>query len=244
MAHKVIDRCKETTSTTGTGTLTLTGASVGCVSVASQLTANGDTSWFCAENGAEWECFLGTRVDATHLARTAVISSSNSGAAVSFTVAPTVFSTVPGAKMAPLAGPAVSAYRATSNQSLSSGVFAKVQLNAELFDDQSCFDSATNYRWAPTVPGDYLVSFSVNIGATSGLINVMGAIYLNGAAAAYGTFTAPAGATEGVSSGVKLIRMNGTTDYLELYAYGSGTTVVVKFGAPNTYLTGYLARPA
>ncbi len=75
MAHKVIDRCKETTSTTGTGTLTLTGAATGYVAMADAtagLTTDGDTSWFCAENGAEWELFLGTRVDSTHLARTEV----------------------------------------------------------------------------------------------------------------------------------------------------------------------------
>lgn len=246
MAHKVIDRCNETTSTTGTGTLTLTGAVANFVAMADAtagLTVDGDTSWFCAENGAEWEVFLGTRVDATHLARTTVISSSNAGAAVSFTAAPTVFSTVPASKLSPLAGPAVSAYRATSNQSMSSGTFTKAQLNAELFDAQSCFDSVTNYRWTPNVPGDYQVSFSANIGAASSLSNVMAAVYLNGTAVAYGTFTAPAGATEGVSAGTKLIRMNGTTDYLELFAYGTGTTVVVKFGAANTYMTGYLARP-
>ena len=34
MAHKLIDRCKETTSTTGTGTLTLTGAVTGYVAMA------------------------------------------------------------------------------------------------------------------------------------------------------------------------------------------------------------------
>ena len=88
MAHKVIDRCKETTSSTGTGNLTLTGAVSGFVAMASALTSNGDTSWFCAENGTEWEVFLGTRVSATELARTTVLSSSNSGSAVSFTAAP------------------------------------------------------------------------------------------------------------------------------------------------------------
>ena len=133
MTHKVIDRCKETTSTTGTGTLTLTGAVSGFVAVANAtigLTVDGDTSWFCAENGAEWEVFLGTRVDATHLARTTVISSSNAGAAVSFTAAPTVFSTVPAAKLSTV-GPAFRAYLSADQTGVASATFVKVVLNTE-----------------------------------------------------------------------------------------------------------------
>lgn len=246
MAHKNIDRCKETTSTTGTGTLTLTGAVSGFVGVANAtngLTVDGDTGWFCAQNDTEWEIFLGTRVTSTTLARTTVISSSNAGAAVSFTAAPTVFSTVPGAKVI-ASGPAVSAYRNTSNQGMTSGTLTKVGLNAETFDVGACFDSTTNYRWTPNVAGYYQVSFAVNVGAASGLTNVLSAVYKNGAVSACGSFTAPAGVVQGITAGAALIYMNGTTDYLELYAYGTGTTVVIKFGADGTYFCGYLARPA
>lgn len=242
MAHIVADRIKETTSTTGTGSLTLTGAVAGFKTIASRLTADGDTGWFCAVNGSEWEVFLGTRSSASVLARTAVLASSNADAAVNFSAAPTVFMTVPGAKLA-YVGPAVSGYRNTSNQSISSGTFTKVQLNAETFDTAACFDSTTNHRWTPNAPGYYQVSFSMNIGAASGLSNVMGALYKNGAAIAYGSFTAPAGATQGISAGAALVYMNGTSDYLELWAYGTGTSVVVNFGAAGTYLAGYLARP-
>ena len=238
MAHKLIDRCKETTSSTGTGNLTLTGAVSGFATMASALTSNGDTSWFCAENGTEWEVFLGTRVSATELARTTVLSSSNSGSAVSFTAAPTVFSTMPAKKLDP--GPAVSAYRTTSNQSITSGVWTKAQLNAESFDLGGCFDSATNYRWTPDVPGYYQVSFQANIsGAT--LTYGEAALYKNGAAVAFGTFGAAASASF-VSTGAKLVYMNGTTDYLELYLIGSGTTVVANYGEAATFMSGYLAR--
>jgi hypothetical protein len=248
MAHKNIDRCKETTSTTGTGTLTLTGAVaefVGVCNATNGLTVNGDTGWFEAKNGAEWEIFLGTRVDATHLARTnPPISSSNAGAAVSFTSPPVVFSTVPGAKLSAAGGPAVSAYRATSNQSITSETPTKIQLNAETFDEGACFDSTTNYRWTPDIPGYYQVSFSANFGAASSLTNVLSSIYRNGAVIAYGSFTAPAATTQGISAGSVLVYMNGTTDYLELYGYCTGTTVVVNFGAAGTFMSGYLARPA
>lgn len=243
MAHKVIDRCKETTSTTGTGTLTLTGPVAGFVAMADAatgLTTNGDTSWFVAEIGSQWEEFLGTRVDATHLARTTVLKSSNGGALVNFTSPPVVFGTVPAERISAV-GPSVSAYRSTTQQSITSSTWTKVELNAESFDTGNCFDSSTNYRWTPTVEGYYHVSFTVWLGAASGLTAVAGSIYKNGVDAAGGSYSPPANSTSGNSSGSKLIYMNGTTDYLELWAWGSGTSVNIGVGDRNTFMTAYLA---
>jgi len=241
MAHKVIDRCKETTSTTGTGTLTLTGAVSGFVAMADAaagLTADGDTSWFVAEAGSQWELFLGTRVDATHLARTTVLRSSNAGSPVNFTTAPVVFGTVPASQISAV-GPSISAYRASSNQALTSATWTKAQLNAETFDSGNCFDSTTNYRWTPNIAGYYQVSFQGNMtGAT--LTNAEAALYKNGVAVAFGTFGGTT-ANSFLSVGNKLVYMNGTTDYLELFLYGTGTTVVANFGDSGTFLTAYLA---
>jgi hypothetical protein len=158
MAHKVIDRCKETTSTTGTGNLTLTGAVSGFVSMsnaATGLASNGDTSWFCAEAGTQWEVFLGTRVSATELARTTLLASS-SGSTINFSTPPVVFSTVPAARIQPRM---IKAYRDSSNQSITSSTFTKVQLNAEELDSHGEFDPTTNHRWTPLVPGWYMVTF-------------------------------------------------------------------------------------
>jgi hypothetical protein len=242
MVHKVIDRCKETTSTTGTGNLTLTGAVAGFVSVANSttgLTSNGDTSWFCAEAGTQWEVFLGTRVSATELARTTLLASST-GSTINFSSAPTVFSTVPGAKLSTV-GPAFSAYRATSNQSVSSGVDTKVALSAELFDTGGCFDSTTNYRFTPNVAGYYAVAFAVNMGVGSGMSGALARIKKNGTPFAYGSFAAGDGNLNTVVVGQKLIYMDGSTDYLELFASVTGTTPIFKFGEDVTFLTAYLA---
>ena len=246
MAHKNIDRCKETTSTTGTGTLTLAGAVPGFVTVANAtngLTANGDTGWFEAINGTEWEIFLGTRVDATHLARTTVISSSNAGAAVSFTAAPTVFSTVPGVNVATV-GPAFSAYRGTSNQSVTTGATTKVQLNAEEFDTAACFDSTTNYRFTPNVAGYYAVNFSVNAGCASAMTALFCNLQKNGVNLAYGTYASPVAASEAIAVGSKIVYLNGTTDYLELHANVAATTPVLKFGLDRTFLSAHFIRGA
>jgi hypothetical protein len=235
MGHIVIDRCKENTSTTGTGNLTLTGAVTGFASVASNLAANGDTSWFCAEAGSQWEVFLGTRVSATELARTTLLSSST-GSTINFSTPPVVFSTVPASRVQPRI---FKAYRASTNQSITSATYVKVQLNAEEVDSHNEFDSTTNFRWTPLVPGWYLVNFRVNGNGTSTTV-VFGALYKNGAGVSYGNYAAAVTGGEGISTGAELVYMNGSTDYLELYAYINGSSPVVKYGADRTAMSGVL----
>ena len=99
MAFKIADRVRESSSTTGTGAFTLTGAVTGFDTFASILNINGDTTWYCAQYGAEWEVGLGTRTSATVLARTTVLASSNADALVNFTAPPFVFITMPAAML-------------------------------------------------------------------------------------------------------------------------------------------------
>ena len=247
MAHRSdLDLVKEATSTTGTGTLTLAGAAAGYVGVCDAtygLLVDGDTGWFVARNDTQWELFLGTRGGSgTTLARTTRLKSS-SGGAVNFTAPPVVYGVIPGAALVGPAGPAVKADRVTSDQTITSGAWTKVQLNSKSFDLGGCFDSTTNYRWTPNVPGYYQMSCAVDIGAASALTNAISSIYKNGVADLYGTFMITPSTTELLTTGCGLVYMNGATDYLELWALASGTTTKVKFG-PATYLTGFLARPA
>jgi hypothetical protein len=79
------DRVKETTTTTGTGTVTLLGASTGFQSFA--VVGNANTTYYCiaGQTGNEWEVGVGTYTSSgTTLARTAILASSNSGSAVNF----------------------------------------------------------------------------------------------------------------------------------------------------------------
>lgn len=84
MALVVKDRVKETTSTTGTGALTLGGAVANFVTFSSVL-SDGDTTYYAIVddgNGA-FEVGLGTYASSgTTLTRTTVLASSNSGSAV------------------------------------------------------------------------------------------------------------------------------------------------------------------
>lgn len=100
MALVVADRVKETTTTTGTGTVTLDGASSGYQSFA--VIGNGNTTYYtiAGQTGSEWEVGIGTYTSSgTTLSRDVVLASSNSGSLVNFSAgAKDVFVTYPAGK--------------------------------------------------------------------------------------------------------------------------------------------------
>ena len=98
MALVINDRVKETSTTTGTGTLSLAGAVTGFETFSSAI-GNGNTTYYAIVNSnGEFEVGLGT-VSAAALARTTVISSSNSDSAVNLSAGTKdVFVTLPASK--------------------------------------------------------------------------------------------------------------------------------------------------
>ena len=99
MALVINDRVKETSTTTGTGTLNLAGAETGYESFVAGI-GTGNTTYYAIElnSAGEYEVGIGTVTDATPdtLSRTTIISSSNSDAAVNFSAGTkNVFCTLP-----------------------------------------------------------------------------------------------------------------------------------------------------
>ena len=84
MAHITADRVKDTTTTTGTGSLTLANSAPTGYRTLNAVAATGDTFPYCVEGGSEWEVGRGTYSGSHVFARTTVIASSNSNAAVNF----------------------------------------------------------------------------------------------------------------------------------------------------------------
>jgi len=83
MALVLADRVKETTTTTGTATYTLAGASTGFESFAS--IGDGNTTYYACTDGTDFEVGIGTyTASGTTLARTTILQSSNSDSAVSW----------------------------------------------------------------------------------------------------------------------------------------------------------------
>lgn len=128
--------------------------------------------------------------------------------------------------------PAFSAYQ-SSAQSLGS-TLTKINLQAEEFDTNNCFDSASTYRFTPNVAGYYQINAGLGVSTTA--CQVIINIYKNGTAfrSIYNTAT-----SAGIGNGSQLIYMNGTTDYLEMYGSFSTTQNV-----GNSWFQGSLVRSA
>ena len=102
MAFAVNDRVKETSTTTGTGTLLLAGALTGFQTFVAGI-GNSNTTYYAIvhESADEFEVGIGTVTDASPdtLSRTTILESSNSDSAVNFSSGTkTVFCTLPAEK--------------------------------------------------------------------------------------------------------------------------------------------------
>jgi len=102
MALVINDRVKETSTTTGTGTLNLAGASVGFVTFVAGIGNSNTTYYAIHEQGTNnFEIGIGTVTDATPdtLARTTVLNNSlGTTAKINFSGTLDVFCTMPASK--------------------------------------------------------------------------------------------------------------------------------------------------
>lgn len=105
MAFIVADRVRETSTTTGTGSYTLAGPATGFRAF-SYVCYDGDTVYYTAENGTDWEVGIGTWGTGNVLARTTILVSSNSDSPVDWLAGTkNVFLTVPAAQILSLGTP-------------------------------------------------------------------------------------------------------------------------------------------
>ena len=102
MALVINDRVKESSTSQGTGTISLAGVVTGFEGFVAGIGSTNTTYYSIFEQGTtRWEVGVGTLTDATPdtLARTTVITSSNGDAAVNFTSGTKdVFCTLPASK--------------------------------------------------------------------------------------------------------------------------------------------------
>jgi hypothetical protein len=102
MALVINDRVKETSTTTGTGTLNLAGASSGFVTFVAGIGNSNTTYYAIHEQGTNnWEVGIGTVTDATPdtLARTTVLNTSAGNTSkINFSGTLDVFCTMPASK--------------------------------------------------------------------------------------------------------------------------------------------------
>ena len=97
MALVVYDRIQQTGTANTTVSFTLSATTTGYQSFA--VVGNGNTTYYSANDGTNWEVGLGTySTTGPTLTRTTILSSSNSGSAVTFTGTVTVFCDYPAGK--------------------------------------------------------------------------------------------------------------------------------------------------
>ena len=100
MALVLADRVQDTTTTTGTGTVTLANAPPAGFQSFGTAIGNGNTTYYVINGGSEWEVGVGTYTAAgTSLSRDTVLSSSSGGSLVNFSAGTKlVFVTYPAEK--------------------------------------------------------------------------------------------------------------------------------------------------
>lgn len=97
MALVLADRVQVSTSTTGTGTLTLGSALDGFQDFS--VIGDGNTTYYTITNGNNWEVGIGTyTASGTTLSRDTILDSSNSGSAINLSGTSNVFVTYPADK--------------------------------------------------------------------------------------------------------------------------------------------------
>ena len=140
--------------------------------------------------------------------------------------------------------PAFSAYL-SSNQTVSTGTWTKITLDTKEFDTNSNYDNSTNYRFTPTVEGYYQFNSSISfIDLASGNIS-RHAIYKNGSRFKVSNQTYMGNAGYQISTISTLIYMNGSSDYVEVYAiHAYGSNRDVNNGSDQTFFQAVLVRAA
>ena len=140
----------------------------------------------------------------------------------------------------PSAGaPAFSAY-ASSAQTVTSNTDTKVLFDTEQFDTNNNFASS---RFTPTVAGYYQVSTAIRFNGTLPSQYVI-YWYKNGSSVGIPLFVNTNLGTY-FNTSTALFYMNGSTDYLEIYANITATSPSLGSSLPNTnYFSGCLVRSA
>jgi hypothetical protein len=126
--------------------------------------------------------------------------------------------------------PAFSVYKASGAQTVTANVLTKVTWNNELFDTNNNFASST---FTPTVAGYYQVNACI---VTAG--NTQLTFYKNGSLYQY----VGVASTNAYAVGSTIIYCNGSTDYIEVYALSTSTTIYAN--QTETWFNGSMIRSA
>jgi hypothetical protein len=145
--------------------------------------------------------------------------------------------TVPNGGLSGQNYPAFEAYGSAEQTGVADNTWTKLTLNTEVFDTNSMYDVAT-YRFTPTIAGKYNVYGQVGIYSNTNyqlqIPNI--SIYKNGSNYKYsanneGNTNYPNERTLNITA---VLEMNGSSDYVELYARANVISGTVVFETTTT----------
>jgi len=140
--------------------------------------------------------------------------------------------------------PAFSGGMSTSVNIPTSNTWTKMPCDYKSFDTANCFDITTNKgRFTPNVAGYYQINVCVQPNNSISRVGV--AIYKNGSVYQYGADSSTSTGVNGTANSFFLY-MNGTTDYIEVYAAMGNCPQPWAYSSPPQFcwFNGFLARAA
>ena len=248
------DRVLETTTTSGTSSVSLGGAKTGYRAFSTAF-VNNDVVYYCISGGTEWEVGYGTLTSGTPwvLSRSTILSSSNSGSIVTFSVGTKdVFCTLPASSI----GSSVTETLTNKTIDLTYNTLTatSAQLKAALTDETG--SGAAVFATTPTITtpvlsnpsysgttanGGTVTTITINGGTVNGTV-------IGGATPAAGSFTALSATgtvtgsnLSGTNTGDNAANTNYASDY-RAANFVAGTNYVAPGGALGTPSSGNLAN--
>jgi len=138
-------------------------------------------------------------------------------------------------------GPAFSAYAGTAT-TLTNNADTKVLFDTEEFDTNSNFASS---RFTPTVAGYYQINAAVRIQSVASGNTLYITLYKNGSAYKLGNLVIQPNTGDPIFIVTSIVSMNGSTDYVEIYAFQNfGSTRTTQAASTTTYFNGAMVRGA
>ena len=132
-------------------------------------------------------------------------------------------------------GPAFKARKSSAQDGVGHNSSTKVTFETEIYDTDGCYDTS-NSRFTPTKAGYYLITAQLEAGHTVDEARLMGVLQKNGATLSEGN-NSP-GNDNGVypsSRSTWLVPLNGSSDYIEIAAYGSNDGSSYNFASDTAY---------
>ena len=127
--------------------------------------------------------------------------------------------------------------RLSANQTLAHDTLTRITWDTEVFDTDGCYDNSTNYRFTPTVSGKYYFYGIVNVISTdtnTGYDYGGAEFKKNGTVILRNEMTIIDTGSQYWYNINGVIDMNGSSDYLEMFAYITGSGTLTFQGGATT----------